>query len=266
MISLGVPMPRKLMRLMAAACAGALAIQASAGIFDDEEARRAILDLRQKVETMRRDTDQKMAEEARRQTEELAVLRRSLLDLQNQLESSLSELAKVRGQNEQLARDLSEAQRRLTEANKALDERLRKFEPSKISYEGAEFVVEPQERRSFEQAMVSFRKGDFEGALSGLVDFVARYPQSGYANAALFWLGNAQFVVKDYKGAMASFQKLLSQDPKYVRVPEALLAIANCQLELKDNTGARKTLENLIAEHPRSEAADAAKDRVSRLK
>jgi TolA-binding protein len=79
-------------------------------------------------------------------------------------------------------------------------------------------------------------------------------------------LGNAQFVGKDYKGAMATFQKLLSQDSKYVRVPEALLAIANCQLELKDNAGARKTLENLIAEHPRTEAADAAKDRVSRLK
>jgi tol-pal system protein YbgF len=147
-----------------------------------------------------------------------------------------------------------------------LDERLRKFEPSKISYEGAEFVVEPQEKRAFEQAMISFRKGDFEVALAGLVDFVVRYPQSGYANAALFWLGNAQFVGKDYKGAMATFQKLLSQDSKYVRVPEALLAIANCQLELKDNAGARKTLENLIAEHPRSEAADAAKDRVSRLK
>ena len=141
MISSAAPMQRKLARWTAAACAGALAMHASAGIFDDEEARRAILDLRQKVETMRRDTDQKLAEEARRQTEEVAALRRSLLDLQNQLESSLSELAKVRGQNEQLARDLSEAQRRVTEANKALDERLRKFEPSKISYEGAEFAL-----------------------------------------------------------------------------------------------------------------------------
>ena len=65
---------------------------------------------------------------------------------------------------------------------------------------------------------------------------------------------------------MANFQKLLTQDPKYTRVPETLLAVANCQLELKDSAGARKTLESLIADHPRSEAADAAKDRVARLK
>jgi small-conductance mechanosensitive channel len=104
MISLAATMQRKLARWTAAACVGAVAMQASAGIFDDEEARRAILDLRQKVETMRRDTDQKMAEEARRQTEEVAALRRSLLDLQNQLESSNSELAKVRHRGQQGAR------------------------------------------------------------------------------------------------------------------------------------------------------------------
>ena len=242
------------------------AAQAGAGMFDDEEARRAILDLRQKVDKLRLDTDQRITDEAKRQAEEVAALRRSLLDLQNQLEAKSAEAAQIRGQNEQLTRDLADAQRRQTDAAKALEERLRKFEPSKVSFEGAEFLAEPQERRAFEQALASFRKGDFEVAHAGLNDFLGRYPQSGYASAALFWLGNAQFVGKDYKGAMASFQKLLTQDPKYARVPEALLAVANCQLELKDSAGARKTLESLIADHPRSEAADAAKDRVARLK
>jgi len=253
-------------RCLAGAFFWVAATHAGAGLFDDEEARRAILELRQKVETMRRDTDQRLMEESRRQAEEVAGLRRAMLELQNQLDASLAEVAKIRGQNEQLTRDLSDAQRRQADVSKAMEERLRKFEPSKISYEGAEFLVEPQEKRAFEQALASFRKGDFEVAHAALVDFLARHPQSGYASAALFWLGNAQFVGKDYKGAMATFQKLLSQDPKYTRVPEALLAIANCQLELKDNFGARKTLEGLIADHPRSEAADAAKDRVARLK
>ena len=260
------PNHRKVMRWVAAAAVWTLAAQAGAGMFDDEEARRAILDLRQKVDNMRRDTDQRITEEAKRQAEEVAALRRSLLDLQNQLEAKSAEAAQIRGQNEQLSRDLADAQRRQTDAAKALDERLRKFEPSKVSFEGAEFLAEPQERRAFEQALASFRKGDFEVAHAGLTDFLSRYPQSGYASAALFWLGNAQFVGKDYKGAMASFQKLLTQDPKYARVPEALLAVANCQLELKDSAGARKTLESLIADHPRSEAADAAKDRIARLK
>lgn len=251
--------------LMAVAMWGA-AVQAGAGLFDDEEARRAILDLRQKVDTLRRDTEQRISEDGKRQAEEVGGLRRSLIDLQNQLDANAAETAKIRGQSEQLARDLSEAQRRQAELVKALDERLRKMEPLKLSFEGAEFLVEPQEKRSFETALASFRKGDFDAAQSAFADILARFPQSGYTSAALFWLGNAQFVGKDYKAALSSFQKLLLHDPKYGRVPEALLAVANCQLELKDNKAARKTLEELIADHPRSEAADAAKDRLVRLK
>jgi TolA-binding protein len=37
-------------------------------------------------------------------------------------------------------------------------------------------------------------------------------------------------------------------------------------IELKDTRGARKVLEDLIKAHPESEAAAAAKDRLSRLK
>ena len=244
----------------------AAAAQAGAGMFDDEEARRAILDMRQKLETQRRDTDQRLTDMAARQADELTGLRRSLQDLQNQLELNATETAKLRGQIEQLVRDVAEAQRRQTDATKAVDERLRKLEPVKVSYEGTDFLAEPQEKRAFEQALASFRKGDFDVAQAELVGLLSRYPQTGYASAALFWIGNAKFVGKDYKGALASFQKLLAQDAAYGRAPEALLALANCQLELKDNAGARKTLESLIADHARSEAADAAKERLARLK
>ena len=89
---------------------------ASAGLFDDDEARRAILDLRQKMETLRRENDQKLLDESKRQAEEIASLRRGLLDLQNQWEASNGEAAKIRGQGEQLGRDMSEARRFLADA------------------------------------------------------------------------------------------------------------------------------------------------------
>jgi TolA-binding protein len=49
-------------------------------------------------------------------------------------------------------------------------------------------------------------------------------------------------------------------------VAESMLAIANCQLELKDNSAARKTLSELIKAFPDTEAASAAKERLSKLK
>lgn len=244
----------------------AAASQAGAGMFDDEEARRAILDVRQKLETQRRDTDQRLTDLVTRQADELTGLRRSLQDLQNQLEANASETAKLRGQIEQLTRDVAEAQRRQADGTKAVEERLRKLEPVKVSYEGVDFLADPQEKRAFEQALASFRKGEFDTAQTALVDLLSRYPQTGYANAALFWIGNAKFVGKDFKGALSTFQKLIAQDASYLRAPEVLLALANCQLELKETAGARKTLESLIADYPRSEAADAAKERLARLK
>lgn len=239
---------------------------ASAGLFDDEEARRAILDLRQKIESVRQEADQKTADQARRAMDESTQLRRGLLDMQNQLEATRAEIAALRGQNEQLARDLSEMQRRQKDAAQAVDERLRKFEPIRVIHDGKEFLAEPSEKRDFEANLAIFRKGDFANAAVGFVDFLSRNPQTGYRPSALFWLGNAQYATKDYRSALTNFRSLVSQTPDHMRVPEALLAIANCQLEVKDAKGARKTLEDLIANHPGTDAAGAAKDRLARLK
>ena len=52
---------------------------ASAALFEDDEARRAILELRQQ-----RANADRLAEEQR---QEISQLRRSLLDLQNQIDS-----------------------------------------------------------------------------------------------------------------------------------------------------------------------------------
>ena len=244
--------------LVMATCMGS----ASAGLFDDEEARKAILDLRQKVQQ----SEQKLTEETRRASEDSSQLRGSLLELQNQLEAIRGELAKLRGQHEQMARDLAELQRTQKDASLNLDERLRKFEPSRMAIDGKEFVVEPSEKRDYDGAMTIFRKGDFATAQLVFVDFLNRYPKTGFRPSALFWLGNAQYATKDYKDALASFRALVVLAPDHMRVPEAELAIANCQLELKDIKGARKTLEGLLANYPASEAAQAAKDRLARLR
>ncbi len=239
---------------------------AHAGLFEDEEARRAILDLRQRVETNKQEVDQRASEQAARVTEDNAQLRRSVLDLQNQIEALRADMARLVGQNEQLARDVSELQRQQKDALESLDQRLQKFEPAKVTVDGREFLADPAEKRDFEAALGVFRKGDFPGAQGAFVDFIKRYPTSGYTPSAFFWLGNAQYATRDYKEAIQNFRNLLTQAPDHLRAPEAVLSIANCQVELKDIKAARKTLEDLIKAYPQSEAAAAAKQRLPRLK
>lgn len=235
---------------------------AQAALFEDDEARKAILDLRQRVETMRGEADQ-----ARRASAtELTGLGNSLLDLQRQIELLKAEIATLRGSNEQIARELSEIQRQQKDQLQAIQARFSKIEPVMVQLDGVEFLADQSQTRDFEAALAVFRKGDFANAEGLFSNFVSRYPLSGYVVPALFWLGNAQYATRNYKDAMTNFRTLIAKDPEHVRAPEAVLSVANCQLELKDSKGARKTLTDLLKVYPRSEAAVAAKERLATLK
>jgi tol-pal system protein YbgF len=302
--------PRMVRILQLLVLCGTLAQGAAhAGLFDDDEARKAILELRQRVEAGRQATEaslqrlQAMIEAQRaaitdalrdsqtqqlqRNTEENTQLRRSLLELQNQIESLRAEITRLQGRHEEALRtvaDLQRSQKDLAAGQKDLaagqkdlaavqqdlargvDERVRQLEPVKVSVDGRDILVEPAERRVYESALASFRASDFPAAQSGFQTLIARYPKTGYLPSALFWLGNAQYATRDYKEAITNFRILLQAAPDHLRAPEALLSIANCQIELKDTRGARKSLEDLGKAYPQSEAAQAAKERLARLR
>jgi len=249
---------------MAAMLAASLS-SAHAAIFEDGEARRAILEMRQRVDGLQL-SQQRSAEEVRKLGEENAQLRRSLLDLQTQIETLRAEQAKLNGQNEQLLRDVGELQRRQKDIAQGVDERLRQFEPIKVTVDGREFQADAAEKRDFEAALAVFRSGKFPDASAAFAAFVRQYPRSGYVPSARFWLGNAQYATREYKEAIGNFKQMLTEAPTHARAPEAALSIANCQIELKDTRTARKTLEDLLRAYPQSEAAVAAKERLSRLK
>jgi tol-pal system protein YbgF len=241
-----------------------------AQLFGDDEARKAIIELRERMEAQRRQTDaqlQRLSQDFSRLNEESTTpTRRSLLDISNQIELLRQDQAKMRGQLEQLARDVSELQRQQKDVMAALEDRVRQLEPLRVTVEGDTFKTKPEEKHDFEQAMGLIRKGTFDGAVTSLSGFLKRYPDSGYVPSTWYWLGNAQYANGQFKEAMESYRRLLTLAPTHSRVPEARLAMANCQLELKDTKSARRTLEDLIRAHPQTEAAATAKDRLAKIR
>lgn len=254
--------------LLALALAGAslMASGPAHALFEDEEARRAILDLRARLQKLDEAQRQSTETQTGQLTEQVSQLRRSLLDLNAQLELLRAEVAKLRGQNEQLARDLSDTQRKLTDQSQSLDARLRPLEPQKVALDGREFQVDPEEKRQYEAAIGLVRRGDFVEAASALASFQKRFPASGYTDSVRFWLGNAYYGKRDYKEAIETFRAFIKASPTHPRAAEALLATANCQIELKEVKGARRSLEELIKSYAGSEAAQAAKERLASLK
>ena len=232
---------------------------AHAGLFEDEDARRAILELRQQ---RTQDGDALTAKLAALNAQ-IDVLKRSLLDMNAQIELVRSDLAKERGQNEVLARDLADVQRRQKDLQQAFEEKSRKLEPVSVSLDGKSFKAEPDEKRIFEDNLARLRSQDFVGAAASINGFLVRYPATGYRESALYWLGNAYYGASQFGDAIGAFKQLITLAPDHARSSEALLSIANCYSELKDAKQLRKTLEDVIKQYPQSEAAQAAKDRLA---
>ncbi len=258
-------LPRALLWSVLALAAGA----AQAGLFDDEEARKAIVDLRSRVAAVDEQGKTRAAELAAANAqllEQLSTVRRSLLELNNQLEAMRGELAKLRGNGEQIARDLAEVQGRQKDLGQALDDRVRKLEPVKVVLDGREFLVDPSEKMAYDEAMATIRAGDFDKALAALTNFQRRYAVSPFGDSVRFWLGNALYGKRNYKDAITAFRSFVTSAPEHPRAPEALLALANSQAEMKDARAARKTIEELLKTYPQSEAAQAGKERLAAIK
>jgi len=289
------------------------ALAALAG--EDDEARRAILDLRQKVEIHRQaqfqateqalqkslDQSQKQFEALRKQFEAVSKQveadinqskqenRQALLLLQAQIESLKQDTANFQGEREQLLREISLLQRAQKNINAEIEGRFQKIQaqlakqdappPSppvneeapksikvNVQVDGFEFLAEPEEKRDFEAAFVLFRKGDFAAAAKEFAQFVRVYSNSGYKPSALYWLGSAKFARRDFNDAITQLKGLVNDFPTHTRAAEALLTVGNAQLEIKQPKEARKTFNDLIKIYPTSEAAAAAKDRLTQIK
>jgi tol-pal system protein YbgF len=255
-----------LVRKGVAALALVLAASAQAQLFPDNEARKAIVELRQQLEQAKAELARQQAAGDKELLDQIQQLRRSLLDLNNQIETLKAELARQRGANEQLARDVADVQRRQKDIAQGVEDRIRKLEPQKVSVDGVEFLADAEEKRQYDDAFALFRGGDFANAGNALSAFIRKHPGSGYLASARFWLGNALYAKRDLPGALYVLRQFMSEAPDHPKVPEALLAVANCQSEMKDNRAARATLNDLIKRFPQSEAALAGKERLATLK
>ncbi|MGF6599189.1 tol-pal system protein YbgF [Paraburkholderia sp. GAS448] len=242
------------LRVAAVACVAGSALMAApahAGMFDDDQARQAILDLRAKTDSL---------------SSQLSAAQRTILDQSNRLDQLNQQVATLRGQNEDMANQLSTLQKQQKDYYTDLDGRLKKFEPQQQTVDGVQGEVQPGETEAFNTASQQFRNGDFKNAAASFRAFISKFPQSPYQPTAQYWLGNALYALRDYKGSTATWQGVVKNYPQHPRAPEALLAIANNQLEQGQKAAARKTLEQIVAQYGSSDVAQSAQSKLSQIK
>ena len=232
----------------------AVAAPAYAGVFDDEEARRQIADVRRQVEAQAKTL-------ARIESE--VIDKKALLELVNQIEALKGEIASLRGQLEVAANRVDGLDKRQKDLYVDLDTRLRKFETARLDSEKTQAAA-AAEQQAYEAGLNQFKANNYGSAIQSLQSFLGSYPQSPLASSAQYWIGNAHYALRDYKNAISAQQKLIATWPDSPKAPDAMLNIASSQAEAGDVNGARNTLRTLVSKYPNSPAAEQAKQRLAK--
>jgi tol-pal system protein YbgF len=217
--------------------AGALTLSQSAWAFADDDARKAIVELRQQIKTL---------QEANQ---------RARIQLSDQIEGLEQEVMRLRGDMEQMGRP--SGSNNAPGAPGAAAAATSRAPDAKSE--------DPREQAGYDQAMESFRKGQYKETIDTLMAFMTLYPDSKLAPAALFYLGSSRYAQKDYKGAMTQLQGMIQKYPTHPRAPDALLVIAGCQVELNNRAGAKASLQRIVKDYKGTPAADTAAKRLQLL-
>jgi len=213
--------------------------------------------------------------ESKMATVERQLDNQGLLEMSRQIEALTAELRRMRGDLDQLQRDIEQARAQQRDQYVDLDARLKAAETALTA---AQASVVPDglggpggpgglggPEAEYQAAFNLLKDGKYDEAAAALREFLARNPQHELAPNAMYWLGEAHYVRRDYPAALAAFEGLLQDYPGNRKTPDALLKVGYCQAELDRPGPARTALNRVVQEFPDTQAAAEAQARLARM-
>jgi tol-pal system protein YbgF len=239
-----------------------LATAAQAGLFDDEEARKQIVQLRAQMQDTQRAIDQRVAEL------EAQARNRSIIDLFNQVETLKGEFARLRGQIELLQNEMENTQKRQRDLYVDLDTRLRKMETQVAAQAAAAATPPPASMPPSVVGAQPTAGGPTGVAAAGATDPGRAAPPSTVvappaaidpvAEQRAYDQGLEHFRAGRFAEAVTAFQLFTRNFPRSTLVPSAQYWIGNSLYATRDFRGAIATQRQLIAQYPDSAKASDA--------
>jgi len=244
-------------------------ISGHSALFDDDEARKKILEVEKSLQTQNQATQSALRDLKQSNEQRDAVIRNGLADMQSQMDALKQENARLKGELEIANHKIETALQRQKDLYTDSDERLRKLESAPVAAAAAPVpaVAEKntQESQLLELANGLSKESKHKDAFNTYDKFLKDYPSSSLAPEAMYGLGYSQFALKNYKSSIATQQKLIDTYADSPKVPDAMFNMANSQIQLGLVPGAKKTLRDLIAKFPNSELTPTAQKRLKAL-
>lgn len=123
-----------------------------------------------------------------------------------------------------------------------------------------------QEEAEYQEAFALLAERKYDESVAAFRGFLARYPDSRYADFAQYWLGEAHYVIREFEPARQEFTKVLEAYPQSPKVPSAMLKLGYIDYELRQWRQARDQLAQLAEQYPDSTEASLAKRRLEQMR
>jgi tol-pal system protein YbgF len=202
--------------------------------------------------------------------------RNTLLDLLRQLEELQAEVRQLRNNVEVQGHELEQLKGRQRALYDDLDKRLRDAErrgsaatepvtPASATAPDTPRVTTAPQQKEYDAAFELMKQGLYDRAVKAFRAFLARYPDSGLADNAQYWIAEGNYVLRNYKLALEEFTKVVNA-PQSPKAQDALLKIGYVHYELGAYDKARKTLTEVQERYPGTGVAKLAAVRLDKMK
>ena len=127
-------------------------------------------------------------------------------------------------------------------------------------------VTSSEERDAYQAAFDTLKEGRYKNAKTEFNAFLQKFPTSGYAGNAQYWLGEAHYVTRNFPQSIIEFEKVLASYSSSNKVPDAMLKLGYTHYELRQYEQAKAILGELSERFPTSTAARLAGKRLERIR
>jgi len=122
--------------------------------------------------------------------------------------------------------------------------------------------IERDAMNLYRTSMAHLRGDRYQEAIVGFTNFVERYPTHGYADNAIYWMGECYYARGLWMKSLETFQQVIQSYPLGNKAPDSMLKAGLCHLKLRNHRQGREVLEQVVQFYPSNPVARIARERL----
>ncbi|MBI2336082.1 MAG: outer membrane protein assembly factor BamD [Deltaproteobacteria bacterium] len=123
----------------------------------------------------------------------------------------------------------------------------------------------PSAIQEYNQLLALFGQANYREAISGLMGFAQKYPNTAYAQEAQYWIAEGYFSLNDFVKAISEYQKFAEANPTHAKTKTAIYRQGVAFLNIKSYPEAKLFFQKVMSSFPGSPEANDSRQRIVRI-